>query len=189
MFWSSWRISIRLLTTLRILMFRLEMKIKQYYFLMRYQGHMTNFVMPLCMVLTEPSYCSKCNLLHKIGAEGQDPVPKSLSIKKFKGQKFVENDQESSEPTTTNQKETRSCHWCKKLGQLKKDCFAWKRKQANGEGKGVNSTDCVEENETPDALYIMEIKDEGSLIMDSGCSFHMSPNLKSGLSKFKRVLA
>lgn len=101
----------------------------------------------------------------------------SLSIKKFKGKKFNKKDAEGPKAASTDRKETRSCHWCKKPGHLKKDCYAWKRKQANGGGKAANSTDCVEENDTPDALNIMEVKDGVSWIMDSGCSFHICPNI------------
>ena len=79
------------------------------------------------------------------------------------------------DPSDT-QKETRSCHWCKKPGHLKKDCFAWKRKQAS-EGKSQNTSDCVEGVDPP--AQLLNVVDKGvsqRWIMDSGCSFHICPN-------------
>ena len=73
-------------------------------------------------------------------------------------------------------KERRS--WCKKPGHLKKDCLAWKRRQENGGGKVVNLAESVGDEEVSEALNVIEGKDSGCWIMDSGCSFHMSPNLE-----------
>ena len=39
------------------------------------------------------------------------------------------------------------------------------------------SSDCVETNQESEALNVMETIDGASWIMDSGCSFHICPNL------------
>ena len=49
-------------------------------------------------------------------------TPESLNIKKFKNKKWGKKDY--SKANSKDQKETRSCHWCKKPGHLKRDCFA-----------------------------------------------------------------
>ena len=105
------------------------------------------------------------------------PQAESLNVKKFKGKKVFKKPQESSKNTSSGQKETHSCRWCKKPGHLKKDCYAWKRKQEN-EGKAVNSAEGTQEDdEAHEVLNVMEGGVLSSWIMDSGCSFHMSHNL------------
>lgn len=103
----------------------------------------------------------------------------SLNVKKFKqqknkkaafdpkiGNKFQKKDQE--------EKETRKCHHCKIPGHLKKDCFAWKRKQAM-KANGQNSADVTEGNDQVEVLNVMEEKGEDRWIMDSGCTYHICP--------------
>lgn len=111
--------------------------------------------------------------LQKGLTKSQEVILESLNIKKFKKQKFKKKPEEGKS-AGSDQKETRSCHWCKKPGHLKKDCYAWKRKQA--EGNSHPSTDCVEECSPPEILNIMENGLSGVWIMDSGCSFHMCPH-------------
>ena len=114
----------------------------------------------------------------------EDSVSESLNVKKFKGKKPYKKVNEVSKNVPSDQKETRSCHWCKKPDHIKKDCFAWKRKQESLGAKAVNSAEEAEDgkvsvalNIVSVALNIMDSKEGSSWIMDSGCSFHMSPNL------------
>lgn len=37
----------------------------------------------------------------------------------------------------SGEKKTRSCHYCKKLRHLKRNCFTWKKKQAQREQEGT----------------------------------------------------
>ena len=78
--------------------------------------------------------------LQKTNSKGTDvQAQEALNVKKFKKPKFKKKYEENSKGSTSDtQKETRSCHWCKKPGHLKKDCFAWKRKQAS-EGKSQST--------------------------------------------------
>lgn len=114
--------------------------------------------------------------LQKGELKAPDNGAESLNVKKYKGKKTFKKPQESSKNTSSGQKETRSCHWCKKLGHLKKDCFAWKRKQES-EDKAVNSAEGAEDDEAHEVLNVMEGRVLSSWIMDSRCSFHMSHNL------------
>lgn len=84
------------------------------------------------------------------------PTPESLSIKKFKAKKGFKKDKEALKSGGSEQKETRACHWCKKPGHLKKDCFAWKGKQAQEGTNPKPSSDCIEEQEITLALNVME---------------------------------
>lgn len=45
----------------------------------------------------------------------------------------------------------------------------------NGSSSNVVSN---EEEKSPEALNVVDTTDEGSWIMDSGCSFHMSPHIE-----------
>lgn len=54
----------------------------------------------------------------------QDSSVESLNVKKFRGKKGSKKDRDVFKPSSIDQKETRSCHWCKKPGHLKRDCFA-----------------------------------------------------------------
>ena len=103
--------------------------------------------------------------------------PEALNVKKFKKPKFKKKYEENSKASTSDTpKETISCNWCKKPGYLKKDCFAWKKKQAS-EGKGQNTSDCVEGVDPPaQLLNVLESGVSQKWIMNSGRSFHMCPN-------------
>ena len=103
-----------------------------------------------------------------------DPQPESLNIKKFHKKKFKKK-MEDSKPEVSGAKETCSCHWCKKPGHLKNDCFALKKKQVapNQSHSNVVSSDGDEAGEV---MNVMDRSERGSWIMDSGCSFHMCPN-------------
>lgn len=72
-------------------------------------------------------------------------------------------------------KETRSCHYCKKHGHLKKDCYSWKRKQ-NEEKAAHNQADLAEETDAPQIMNVVSGGIENSWIMDSGCSFYICSN-------------
>lgn len=128
------------------------------------------------ITLSEVQSALRAKDLQKSGAgSGVEQLPESLNIKKFKGKKGFKKGYESSKPAANDEKEKRSCHWCKKPGHLKRDCFAWKRKQA-GEAAQKLRSDCVQETETDQILCVMQEGDGGSWIMDSGCSIHMCPN-------------
>ena len=115
--------------------------------------------------------------LQKSTSKGTDvQAVEALNVKKFKKQKFKKKYDDPKASGSDTQKETRSCHWCKKPRYLKKDCFAWKRKQAS-EGKGQNTSACVESVDLP--AQLLNVVDKGvnqRWIMDSGCNFHMCPN-------------
>lgn len=77
-----------------------------------------------------------------------DPGTESLYLKKNdkkeSNKKFQKKqDKEKSE----SGKETRSCHYCKKPGHLKKACFAWKMKQEQEKLGGGETTDLTQEVE------------------------------------------
>ena len=111
----------------------------------------------------------------KGNAKGQEPISESLTIKKFKSKKSFKKDHEGPKGTSKDSKETRSCHWCKKPGHLKRDCYAWKRKQAEEASQGKNSSDCVQEAEASHILNVMEEMEQSSWILDSGCRDGLNP--------------
>ena len=97
-----------------------------------------------------------------------------LNVKKYKGKGknksgFYKEQQESEKG---QKKETRSCHYCKKPGHIKKNCFSWKRKQA-AEGASTCTTDLVQDEGNMHILNILEGSISESWIVDSGCSFHI----------------
>ncbi|KAL1536649.1 Retrovirus-related Pol polyprotein from transposon TNT 1-94 [Salvia divinorum] len=71
--------------------------------------------------------------------------------------------------------ETRECFYCKKPGHLKKNCYSWKKKLAEDQN-GVDEADVAEDMEMPQIMNVVDRDIGNSWIMDSGCSFHMSPH-------------
>lgn len=126
--------------------------------------------------------------LQDSGSKVGDSTSESLNIKGFKGKKAFKKKYDGPKTSGANQKESRVCFWCKKLGHLKKDCFGWKKKQTTFGNQSTNTSDYVESNEAAEALNVMETIDGASWIMDSGCSFHICPIL-IGLSILMRLLA
>lgn len=60
----------------------------------------------------------------------------------------------------------RVCHYCKKAGHLKKDYFAWKRKQAQKEQTG-NFADVAEHVDVAEIVNIVDQPIESQWILDS----------------------
>ena len=93
------------------------------------------------------------------------------SEKKGKKKKFQKKQEKDK---NEGGKETRSCHYCKKPGHLKKACFAWKRKQEQEKSSDAETADVTQEVENPEALNVQGVNTiEESWIMDSGCTFHI----------------
>ena len=128
------------------------------------------------ITLLEVQTALRAKELQRAAGRGLEQVPESLNIKMFKGKKNFKKDRDDSKSATKDHKETRSCHWCKKPGHLKRDCFAWKKKQAEEAAQSKNSSDFIQENESSEALNVMEQMGSTSWILDSGCSFHICPN-------------
>lgn len=92
-----------------------------------------------------------------------------------KGAKGKENKgfkPQNGQKSRDESKETRKCHYCQKLGHLKKNCYAWKMKQSEGNNE-QNTADCTAELEPAHVLNVAEKQIADSWIMDSGCSFHI----------------
>lgn len=119
----------------------------------------------------------RANEMQSSGTKIADPSSESLNIKGFKGKKGFKKKIDPPKFSGNDQKESRVCFWCKKPGHLKKDCFGWKKKQLEFGNKTAGTSDCVELNQEAEALNVMETIDGASWIMDSGCSFHICPNL------------
>ena len=100
-------------------------------------------------------------------SKGKKPFKKKEGFQK-------PNQQSAKTGNESKEKETRSCHYCKKPGHLKKNCFSWKKKQAEEE-KESHTIDCVEATDVPEILNVMEGDDRSSWIVDLGCSFHVCP--------------
>lgn len=73
-----------------------------------------------------------------------------------------------------DEKKTR-CHFCKKPGHLKKNRFAYKKKQMQKNQK-PDPAEVTEKVEGTDVLNVVENNIGDEWILDSGCSFHMCPH-------------
>ena len=130
------------------------------------------------ITLEEVQSALKTKDLQKTSWGRQEPKAEALNINKFKGAKSKKSKQHGKKQSFQKdqdhgEKETRSCHYCKKPGHLKKNCFSWKKKMADEEA-GQNTADLVEGMEQPEILNIMDTIAEAMWIVDSGCSFHMT---------------
>ena len=81
----------------------------------------------------------KLKEFQKSAGKTTDPAAESLSVKAASKRPFKNKKAASDKGKSHPQKETRSFHWCKKPGHLKKNCYAWKRKQAEAE-KPIDTT-------------------------------------------------
>lgn len=109
--------------------------------------------------------------LQKSSTSSHEVGGQALNVGKAKGKKKFFGQNKKQKPD--NQKETRSCHYCKKSGHIKRDCFSRKRKKEQEENGGHNNVVVVEEAAPVQALNVMEGRVEESLIVDSSCSFHI----------------
>lgn len=85
-----------------------------------------------------------------------------------------------------NPNRNKSCNYCHIKGHIKSECWKWQKKQSGGDGKSGKGK---EPHATAEASYVDTDSDSGALvathgrikgkyewILDSGCSFHMTPN-------------
>ena len=86
----------------------------------------------------------------------------------------------SKRGNSKNQKGKVECWNCGKKGHYKKDCYA--AKKAGGKGQEKDASVNISEDSLQDAL-ILSLDSTESWIVDSGASFHASPN-KSVMQNF-----
>ncbi|KAL1564721.1 Integrase catalytic domain-containing protein [Salvia divinorum] len=129
------------------------------------------------ITLLEVQSALKSKEFQKHNSGVQDSHSEALNISKYKGKKqglkMKGGKPQQPKAKDNPQKETRECFWCKKPGHLKKNCFAWKKKIAEGQDN-QEVVDLVEEVQQPLVLNVIQGDIKDSWIMDSGCSFHMS---------------
>ena len=76
------------------------------------------------------------------------------------------------------------CNYCRIKGHIKRDCWKLKNKQSNGdnktnEGSTYGNASVVEDTSDNDALVATNgINGNDDWILDSGCSYHMTPHRK-----------
>lgn len=99
--------------------------------------------------------------------------------RQLKGQQSKQNRQNSRANQKGNQKEKEkmTCNYCHKEGHLKWDCPILKRKGKLPIKKENNvSANVLEGYESAEVLMVSGSNDIKEWIMDSGCTFHMSPH-------------
>lgn len=142
--------------------------------------------------------------LHKGPAIGNDNATESLNIKERWSHKLqVKNKAPMSADTRKfekfksaggNHSEKRKCFYCKMPGHLKKQCFKFKRDQKAGqlqvsdsENNNAHNAQIAESAHSygdAEGLVVSEVcsvvksRSYVRWVLDSGCSFHMSPNLE-----------
>uniref|UniRef100_A0A803Q352 CCHC-type domain-containing protein n=1 Tax=Cannabis sativa TaxID=3483 RepID=A0A803Q352_CANSA len=131
--------------------------------------------------------------LQKKGDEGGDSNGEGLLIGKGK---FPKNHKENQSHHKPNQSRTgakgsavgsnsrgnngKQCFYCKKEGHFRDECFALKAKlKRDSQQLGTRNhgeADLVDGCETADVLVAPSSDSSGELVLDSGYSFHMTPN-------------
>ena len=77
----------------------------------------------------------------------------------------------------------KTCNYCKLKGHIKKDCWKWKKKKKNASDDGArdatSNADASYVNDNDDGGVLVAThgyKDSDEWILDSRCTFHMTPN-------------
>ncbi|KAH9648136.1 hypothetical protein KPL70_025471 [Citrus sinensis] len=124
-------------------------------------------------------------------AEGKDQgmgeilMAKSNADKKKKHEKKGSNQKEN----TDKKKKKRKCYFCQKEGHYIKYCFEKKKLekiQKETSGKAAIASEDEEDSDGADVLIAAEKQPTEEWILDSGCSFHMTPN-KQLFKTFEKV--
>lgn len=113
----------------------------------------------------------KMKEFQKAASKTIDPAAEGLNVKeelKKSGKKKFQKKQKPWKEKSGEEKETRSCHYCKKPGHLKKNRYALKKKQ-HEQLTASNTADVVEEVQLAEALNIADEISEmcGSWIVDA----------------------
>lgn len=132
------------------------------------------------ITMEEVQHALRAKELQKQNEDQSGHQPEALNVKKFKQWKTKKPEGKFKNPTQgkskdPDQKETRRCRYCKKIGHLRRDCYSLKRKLASN-NQGKESADCTKEMEEPQSLNITEQPVDEVWILDFGCSFHMCPH-------------
>ena len=87
------------------------------------------------------------------------------------------NSQRSRQSQNANHKTNKQCYYCKKEGHFRDECRALKAKLENEKKRNSGDAGCVLDGyESADALVASCKFSNDEWILDSGCSFHMTPN-------------
>ena len=73
----------------------------------------------------------------------------------------------------------KTCNYCKLKGHIKKDCWKLKRKLEEEAREGTSNANASYVNDSDDGDVLVathEYKGNNEWILDSGCTFHMTPN-------------
>ena len=98
--------------------------------------------------------------------------PRFNNKNKGKGKQFVQN-----KPVNRNNTNSRRCFYCNKEGHIKKNCYEFKRKLKEKEGIGDNNVTVTDgQLGINEVLMVSSNARDKEWILDSGCTFHMSPN-------------
>jgi hypothetical protein len=96
------------------------------------------------------------------------------------------SDDQPKKRSKSREKETRTCHYCKKSGHLKKYCYSWKRdrgKMQNSQKKGDDRNTAAAVSKSDDEVTLICATSEchhvessdTEWLVDTGASYHCVP--------------
>ncbi|KHN13665.1 Retrovirus-related Pol polyprotein from transposon TNT 1-94, partial [Glycine soja] len=100
--------------------------------------------------------------------------------------RLEKRDSKSKNKRRSKYKNEKACYYCKKEGHFRKECPERKKKN-NGKYNDESDIAVVADGyESAEVLSISTKKHSEEWILDSGCSFHMTPNLE-WFSSYKEI--
>ncbi|MDO7987387.1 hypothetical protein OC713_02560 [Sweet potato little leaf phytoplasma] len=116
--------------------------------------------------------------IKKTSRDGEAHLTRGRPEKKVYKNNGNRGKSESSRGRSKSQGKTKRCYYCHKEGHIRRNCYELKnkRKAENNKPEEANNANVTEGYDSAEVLTVSADPLESEWILDSGCSFHMTPH-------------